>query len=135
MTLIWNPALETGVKIVDDEHKVLVAELNKLGSMLAASSVNLQDAQKFLDFLGIYVAKHFSHEERCMHEMNCPLGTANKAAHQQFIRMFVEAKLRVCSGAQMDELRKLHASLCDWVTSHIMKIDTGLRSCVKKPAA
>ena len=66
--------------------------------------------------------------------LNPLAGTANKAAHAQFIQMFVSAKLRLGAGASMEELRKLHATLCEWVQSHIMKIDTSLRSCAPKAA-
>lgn len=132
MQLIWTRALETGVKQVDDEHHVLISELNKLGDMLRADHLDMAAAQTFMAFLGTYTAKHFAHEEKCMHEMHCPLGAANKAAHAQFVQMFVSAKLRMTSGATMEELRKLHTSLCEWVQSHIMKIDTSLRTCVHK---
>lgn len=129
MQLIWTPALETGFKQVDDEHRVLITELNKLGDMLKADHIDIAAAQSFMSFLGTYTAKHFAHEEKCMHEVHCPMATANKAAHSQFVHMFVSAKLRIGSGASMAELRDLHASLCQWVQSHIMKIDTGLRTC------
>jgi len=132
MTLTWNKALETGFKQVDDEHRVLITELNKLGEMLKASSIDVEAAKDFMTFLGTYTARHFAHEETCMHVNHCPLGTANKAAHAQFIQMFVSAKLRLGAGASMEELRKLHATLCEWVQSHIMKIDTSLRSCTPK---
>jgi hemerythrin len=129
MQLNWTSALETGVKQVDEEHRVLIDELNKLGVMLNAERIDMAAGQSFMAFLGTYTARHFAHEEKCMHELNCPLGTANKAAHAQFIKMFVAAKLRMATGATMAELRSLHASLCEWVKAHIIKIDTGLRSC------
>ena len=130
MTLIWTKALETGFKQVDDEHRVLITELNKLGDMLKANHIDVEAAKAFMTFLGTYTARHFTHEETCMHANHCPLGTANKAAHAQFIQMFVSAKLRLGAGASMEELRTLHTTLCDWVQSHIMKIDTSLRTCV-----
>lgn len=129
MTLIWIKSLETGFKQVDDEHQVLITELNKLGDMLKANSIDMEAANTFMTFLGTYTARHFSHEETCMHANHCPMAAANKAAHGQFIQMFVSAKLRLSSGASMEELRKLHTTLCDWVQSHIMKIDTSLRTC------
>ncbi len=129
MQLTLTSALETGVKQVDDEHRVLITELNKLGDMLKADHIDVAAAQAFMTFLGTYTAKHFAHEEKCMHEARCPMATANKAAHTQFIHMFVSAKLRIGAGASMIKLRDLHTSLYQWVQSHIMKIDTGLRGC------
>lgn len=121
--------METGVAQVDEEHKVLITELNKLGDMLKANSLDIPATQAFMVFLGTYTARHFAHEETCMHQRQCPMAAANKAAHAQFVNLFVSAKLRMGAGASMEELRKLHASLCDWVQSHIMKIDTSLRTC------
>lgn len=135
MQLVWSRALETGFKQVDDEHQVLIVELNKLGVMLQANAVDVAATQAFMGFLGTYTARHFAHEEKCMHEARCPVAAANKAAHGQFIQMFVAAKLRVGTGASIEELRRLHDSLCEWVKAHIMKIDTGLRGCAHKPAA
>lgn len=132
MQLIWTRALETGVKLVDDEHQVLIGELNKLGTLLQADHIDVAAAQTFMAFLGTYTAKHFAHEEKCMLELKCPFGAANKAAHGQFVQMFVSAKLRMTSGATMEELRKLHTTLCEWVQAHIMKIDTNLRPCIHK---
>lgn len=129
MQLQWSEQLATGFPQIDDEHKVLIAELNKLGAVLAANSIDIPEAQRFMTFLGTYTARHFAHEERCMNEARCPVAAANKTAHANFIRLFVEAKLKIGAGTDIVELRKLHSALCEWVVAHILKIDTNLRTC------
>jgi hemerythrin len=131
MALEWNDGMATGVKEVDDAHKILIMWINKLNEAMKSGN-GRQEVQKVLDFLGSYAVKHFSHEENCMHQYKCPAGLANKKAHDEFLVYFTKMKKAFeTNGATVSSVIELSNALSDWLKNHIMKIDTKLAPCVK----
>ena len=64
--LEWKPDYETGVPVIDTQHKVLFDNINWLGTLLDKEEIEEVEADYLLDFLRKYVTQHFQHEEACM---------------------------------------------------------------------
>ena len=58
----WNPQLETGIAIIDDQHRNLVILLNKLGQQYV-QGVSKQAIEHILKELSDYADYHFQTEE------------------------------------------------------------------------
>ncbi len=129
--ITWKSEFDTGVAEVDHDHKRLVEGLNKLEELLTTGKGS-ETIPAVLAFLERYANEHFAREETCMHRMQCPTLAANIAAHAQFRLTFAKAKEKLqnpAAGALV--ARQVHTELVNWITTHIMKIDMGLRRCPK----
>jgi hemerythrin len=132
--LIWKSEFETGVAEVDADHRELIIGLNHLETALQ-SGEGSKTIPKVLAFLEAYANQHFAREEACMYKLQCPTAIANKTAHQQFRQTFARAKERMASSSAAALVAaQVHRELCEWITNHIMKIDSGLKGCTHKAA-
>ncbi len=127
--IVWKPEFDTGVAEVDHDHKRLAEGLNKLEELLQTGRGS-EGIPAVLDFLERYANEHFAREETCMHRLKCPTAAANVTAHAQFRQTFAKAKEKLQNPAASALVaRQVHGELVAWITSHILKIDMGLRSC------
>lgn len=131
-TLAWEEKYCTGVEAIDDQHKKLFEQVNRLGKMLDDGVESGPEVDRFLDFLGTYVTSHFSFEEICMRNNKCPVLAENKAAHKGFLEFFGKFSAKYeKDGSSRAILEKLHKSSSKWLVDHICKIDVELRHCVQ----
>jgi hemerythrin len=131
MAIQWNSSLETGMKEIDDAHKTLILWINKLSDAMKSGN-GQQEVMNILNFLEKYAAQHFSHEEACMDKYKCPVANANRKAHGEFFSYFTQVKSKLeKEKVTTANVLELHNALSDWLRSHILKIDTNLKACVK----
>jgi hemerythrin-like metal-binding protein/PAS domain S-box-containing protein len=121
--LSWTDQLETGLEEVDEQHKKLVAIVNKLAKLQARNTAPEELIAVYCD-LKNYTLYHFRQEED---EMNAwPVDEAHKATHLKAHRGFIE---RI---GKIDELidsypsyviDHLLAFLVKWLVHHISDVD------------
>jgi len=117
----WNSTLATGVKIVDQQHKVLVDMINGLYAAMKAGQG--QDVlEKLLDGLAAYTVQHFDMEEKYFDQFKYAETATHKQAHttlkkqvMDFIGQYKSGK----AGVSMDIMNFLR----DWLVNHIQKTD------------
>ena len=127
--ITWKTEYDTGVAMVDTDHKRLVEGLNKLEELIT-SGKGSESIPAVLAFLERYANEHFAREEACMHKLQCPTAAANVVAHEQFRQTFAQAKEKLQKpGASALVANRVHGELVEWIRNHIMKIDMGLRRC------
>ncbi|WP_417567515.1 GGDEF domain-containing protein [Marinobacter sp.] len=118
----WNRNFETGLKDIDDQHRVLVNILNRLAWHIASSNSEL-DGLPLLDELLAYASYHFNYDEGVWAES---LGKSEMVrnhhdSHQMFfarIQMF-----RQRTAPQEDVLAELFDYLTRWLAFHILESD------------
>lgn len=78
--VIWNPAWETGIELIDQQHQALLAQFEAL---LVAIRAEQSEAQipELLAFLAMYVESHFSMEETHMQATHYQGFPGHKAIH------------------------------------------------------
>ena len=115
----WDPALECGVELIDNEHKEL---FNMVGSLMKESSKEMSG--ETLDFLDEYTAKHFAHEEELMRQCNYPYAVEHKELHDKFINALnnLKEKFEKNDGNQAVRTEIYHAAM-SWLFNHIKVID------------
>jgi hemerythrin-like metal-binding protein len=126
----WNEEkMVTGVQTVDAQHRELIQRINELHADCIAGKAR-EELMEHLNFLGSYVQSHFAHEEKIMAEHRCPSRSQNEQAHAKFLQDYEQVVAMVQeNGATSKAAIVLKRMLGDWLTSHICRIDTGLRNC------
>jgi methyl-accepting chemotaxis protein len=126
----WNSQrMSTGFQTIDGQHQELITRINELHAACLAGKAR-DEIMRQLDFLGRYAGEHFAHEEKIMDEHACPARGKNKAAHVKFLHDYQRLVDMVkASGATTKIAVELKRMLADWLSSHICKIDTSLKSC------
>eukprot|EP00762_Andalucia_godoyi_P005292 ANDGO_06739.mRNA.1 Bacteriohemerythrin len=121
----WGPSLELGVKMIDDQHKVLVTILNRIAEYLA-DGVEPWVVGVVIQELETYTHLHFSCEEQLMHRYGYKEEESHEKKHHWFIQQLREACERYKNGDSVQVVRELKTFLKDWLTTHILSSDREL---------
>ena len=133
--VLWDERFATGSDTLDQQHRVLINNVNHLGGMLVNTNPTKAEFEfliHLVDFLKTYAQTHFQLEEQCMESYRCPAHARNKQAHEKFmifINDFHERYQMV--GIRQENLKNLHATLSLWIEEHILQIDVQLKMCMK----
>src|SRR5471030_1949833 len=126
MYLNWDSTLATGINIIDNQHKELFNRLNQfLISMKEGKSK--EEVIKTLDFLEIYVVKHFNEEEEIQKKNNYPKIDIQHKQHEGFkdelkqLRNNYEAK-----GESVLLALNIQGKMNNWWRNHIITLDKDL---------
>lgn len=131
--LQWSSQYETGVQLVDTQHKVLFEHINKLEAMTHSAHIPAGDVDRLVHFLEGYVVNHFKFEEQCMNRYHCPSHEENIQAHAAFLAAFGKLKAEYqVQGPTAAFLQKLHSAASSWIHQHILKVDIRLKTVVPK---
>ncbi len=137
--LPWNPMLETGIGVIDGQHRRLVEILNRL-ALLYAGDPRHEALAGVLDGLTDYAMVHFSTEEQVWQSVlpvDGELFRQHQAEHESFCTRVVAAR------AHLDELRpdrdeltrELLLFLSGWLAEHILQSDRRLARVVQAVAS
>ncbi len=127
--ITWNASLETGNTVVDNDHKVLIKQINLLGDALKAGTAKDQLAT-MIAFLNKYTREHFAREEQIMKDVKCPTTGQNCTAHKLLVAKLDGwvAKLNA-GGASTSLVLEIYKESSEWLRSHIVGIDSPLKRC------
>ncbi len=131
----WDERFATGSSTIDQQHQMLIYNVNHLGGMLANTNPTREEFEfliHLVDFLKSYAQTHFRFEEQCMESYRCPAHASNKQAHEKFMT-FINDFYEHCKagGLRQENLKTLHATLSRWIEEHILQIDVQLKACIK----
>ena len=134
--IIWTKEFETGSLKLDEQHRLLIDNINLLDEQLGTTNPTREDvaiAVGLVDYLEAYANIHFKDEEKCMESYRCPAHAKNRKQHEQF-RGFIRNYKRLCEveGFKVELLRNLHEIMQSWIQDHLLKIDTQLKLCIPK---
>ena len=119
--LKWDSALDTGMAVIDQQHKVLIENFKLLLDRSREDRV-----AEILQFLQNYVVEHFGHEEALHEETKYPGAEEHLEIHNAFIQDFLKMKREYEADEEQQRLitlLKLIHTLTVWVKNHIMGMD------------
>jgi hemerythrin len=125
----WNPVWETGDETIDDQHKGLVAQVDRLLDAAVTGEVGAE-TERALQHLAWYVERHFEYEERRMVETAYPGLGEHKQAHDE-LRERVKALIRSRGYLSKGLTGDLMAFLVDWFQGHFTTLDRALARHLK----
>jgi hemerythrin len=123
----WNDSLDTGIDVIDNQHKRIVGYINQLEDTREHHS--MEEVGEVLDELVDYTLSHFTFEESLMEEAGYPFIKAHKRVHELFIRRVSDYMQRFKMGEDITE--ELHNTLKAWLINHIRNDDNDYSEIVR----
>jgi hemerythrin-like metal-binding protein len=126
MAFSWGSYFETGIAIVDQQHKGLVDLINETAPMLTQGGAAVPDQlDGLLAKLFAYAAAHFSTEEALMddHGLLESYRMAHKGSHGDFVVQISELRSQLGTDTGGDLGPALLRYLTSWLTFHILNED------------
>ncbi|HUC84605.1 MAG TPA: hemerythrin domain-containing protein [Candidatus Acidoferrales bacterium] len=129
--LEWSEKFETGEPVIDAQHRMLVAYVNRLDVLAQAVNPTREEIElffRFIEFLETYVLTHFQREEDCMFRVRCPAHYENKKAHTEFLDFLWQFKRQAAlEGWRPELVKELDDSCNAWIQRHILRTDMRLK--------
>jgi hemerythrin len=116
----WNSRFETGIDLIDAQHKSLFEAINNLAdSFREGNSKNQVKAS--LDFLVDYTVEHFQTEERFMREMDYPSLGEHMGEHARLMEQVRDLQMDLQAGKPVT--MEVTIFLAEWLRAHIHDSD------------
>jgi methyl-accepting chemotaxis protein/hemerythrin len=119
--MTWSSDLSVGVRLIDEQHKVLLGLINELHAGMRARKADSVLAG-VVARLKEYTVKHFAQEEEYFDRYGYPETAQHKEIHAKLVQQVLEFEAALKSGkakVTMDIMRFLK----DWLVGHIMGTD------------
>ena len=126
--LRWNEFFETGIDVVDAQHRHLVDIVNQAAPILASAGDRIPEGvQGLFDKLFSYAAEHFATEESVMND--CSVDPRHKVhhleSHQVFVQRVQEMAQSYLQGNAVTGKRIL-SFVANWLVFHILGEDQAM---------
>lgn len=123
MTLVeWDPRLETGIDVIDSQHRALFEAINHLAGSFKSGQA-LDQSRDSLAFLAQYSLEHFQIEERFMRSMNYPDLASHRVEHARLVSKLQTLQEKQNKGYLVTA--EVATFVADWLRSHILVEDMG----------
>ena len=121
--IIWSDRLSCGIKLIDDQHKGLVALVNEMFNHVTGNEKQEYDYfNKVIREVVKYIKIHLATEERLILAAKIPGYARHKKAHVHFILTVIDNINNFESGKRFN-LFIFTKFLKDWILSHIALMD------------
>ncbi len=119
MFFVWDSAYDTGIEVIDTQHRKIVDYINQLDN--AISCKNSDEIEIIFKNLFSYCISHFSFEESLMAEHGYEHTEGHRMVHNSFTDRITRYKSDWKQGK--DVSRQLLRDLKVWLISHIQRED------------
>jgi hemerythrin len=126
--LVWSKDLDTGIDIIDRQHKRIVDYINELDDA-RGSGRKREEVGHVIDEMVDYTLSHFAFEESMQEEAHYPFLKAHKKVHELFVSKVANLQERFGLGEDVSE--ELHKMLFTWLYNHIKRDDADYVEAVK----
>ncbi|MEA3300440.1 MAG: bacteriohemerythrin [Pseudomonadota bacterium] len=125
--LKWSSDLETGIEVIDNQHRRIVEYINELHDAIEHHS--REEVGIVLEELVEYTLSHFAFEEDLQEQSGYPFFHAHKKVHDLFKRKIGDFQQRFELGEEV--ARPLITLLRTWLVNHIKRDDADYVETVK----
>jgi hemerythrin len=131
--LVWKNELNTGIEVIDNQHKRIVDMINQLNRVRQAHRQNkkakMEAVGNVIGEMVDYTLSHFAFEEALMEDAGYQFTRAHKRVHELFIKRVSEYQTRFQSGEDIAD--ELHGLLSRWLVNHIRNDDAAYAPAIK----
>lgn len=117
----WSEKLSIGIKVIDDQHKKLIEQINILHSAMREGK-SKEVMGPILEELRAYTKYHFSNEEIAFERYNYSGKMSHIQKHNGFIKRLGEIADQYDSGSMTISINLLDF-LNKWISEHIQRED------------
>lgn len=128
MFFVWDDAYNTGIEVIDTQHRRIVDYINDLHH--AIHTDDKEGVGKVLESLITYTISHFSFEESLMEEHGYQHTEGHRKVHKAFTDRVMRYQLEWGQGK--DVSRRLLSDLKVWLISHIQQEDQDYAKEIRK---
>ncbi|MED5608828.1 MULTISPECIES: bacteriohemerythrin [Pseudomonas] len=125
--LVWQDDLNTGIQVIDNQHKRIVEMINQLHE--AQGTLDKARVGEVIEELVDYTQSHFAFEETLLEDSGYQFTRAHKKVHELFIKRVSDYRLRFAAGEDVAE--ELKGLLGRWLFTHIRNDDANYVESVK----
>lgn len=127
----WNHNFDTGIEIIDEQHKKLLGLVNSLAKHFVNQS-DLLTLNAIFDELTAYTIYHFQTEETIWHEYFAEdeLEISHKSTHQNFIAELERLKSEECADNTEQVIENVLSFLTQWLAFHILDTDKRMAKAI-----
>lgn len=132
LTFKWNKSFVTNIETVDEQHKMLVNMINKLGeSIYSKEELSPEVLDKYFENLALYAKVHFGDEEVYMAEYK--VDSRHQDAHKHAHAMFLQEATKLYEGVKNKLIGPefLFHFLANWISIHILGTDKIMAKQIK----
>ncbi|WP_430392270.1 bacteriohemerythrin [Dyella sp. 20L07] len=126
--LQWSDDLNTGIDVIDKQHRRIIAIANALEE--AHQRGDREAMNEVMDELVDYTLSHFTFEEALMEDAGYEFTRAHKRLHEIFVARVQQCRLRFRAGE--DIAGELKSMLSRWLFQHIRNDDWAYVEAVKR---
>lgn len=126
--LAWGRELESGIPVIDTQHRQIVDFINELAD--ACTTGNRNETEQVMEGLLNYTVTHFEFEESLQEKAGYPFLKAHRRIHEIFMKKVADIRARSAQGE--DVAPELLNLLNGWLVSHIKGEDRDYVESVKK---
>ncbi|GHU68111.1 hemerythrin [Clostridia bacterium] len=131
MAYLWDKNLETGYKLVDDQHRELINAVNALNEANYAG----QGSHELLEivlFLIRYANRHFREEEALQRRFHYPEYSRHKTYHDDFkAQVNGLSKKMMGEGATPELVNEVAVFIGEWLINHIKGDDFAMAAFIQ----
>jgi hemerythrin len=119
MFFVWDDAYDTGIEVIDIQHRKIVDYINQLDNAITTN--DKEQIDMVFDNLFNYSLSHFSFEESLMAEHGYEHTEGHRKVHNSFTERIERYKAEWNKGNDIS--RQLLRDLKVWLVSHIQRED------------
>ena len=124
----WTRDLESGIQVIDAQHKRIIDFINELYDAREAGRVD--ETNRVMEGLLNYTITHFEFEEGLQEKAGYPFLKAHQRIHEIFMKKVADIRARAVAGEEV--AHELLTLLKGWLVSHIKSEDRDYVESVKK---
>ena len=119
MKMKWIPEYNTGIDVIDDQHKRILDYINEIDEIDV--NTNRARVKQILENIIDYTQSHFTFEESLQEEADYKYRVPHKRVHDLFIKKIESYRDRFEMGHSIEA--ELHEVLSKWLINHIQHDD------------
>ncbi len=128
MKMKWVPEYNTGIDVIDDQHKRILDYINEIEG--CSDNTDRAQIKQILDNIIDYTQSHFTFEESLQEEAGYKYRVPHKRVHDLFIKKIESYRSRFEMGQTIEA--ELHEVLSKWLINHIQHDDADYVGAVKE---
>jgi len=130
----WNSRLETGIKLIDEQHHELFVRIDQFELAIYNGSVS-NELKSILEYLNAYIIEHLKAEEQLLRDCNYPDFDRHAEQHDEFRKIIAEMSASYKEKGGDNYLAiDVDKQLRKWWENHILKMDLAYVPFVRKEA-
>ena len=128
MKMKWVPEYNTGIDVIDDQHKRILDYINEIVEI--NDGTDRARVKQILDNIIDYTQSHFTFEESLQEEAGYNYRVPHKRVHDLFIKKIESYRDRFEMGQSIEG--ELHEVLSQWFINHNQRDDADDVGAVKE---